>query len=319
MNNITNIFIDIKLIIKQMILHNKYIFRNKLNIIFMLLIILIAISFSVIFIPITYGFSLIIQLSTLIPIGMVYISISYEWRNSTLYSNLLKTRNNKILFNISIISTMMIFMFILTFITLLIVVVANQFHLILTTWFTYGGREAFSLFGKWYQWDILLYTQIINVILMFALCFFVQSFAKSSKLLYVFLLMIMILLIIFGGSLNDYFDAVNPIEQDANDKTIKYAPRFNPALFPPFLYFPSLLFPFYSNGQILSFSIDAKGPAKGISDIWIWLDNSTFTSTFTNENPAPKWIGPWTWNILWLMPWIQIFGFLSISIIIRKL
>lgn len=310
------IYVDVKLILKQMILHNKLIKSNPFNLFFILFFVVFSISICIVFIPISFGMPILFQIGTIIPIGIIYASISYLWRESTLYRNLLNTKNSKIGFNISILSSMFIYAMIFTIIILSLVWILNHFNLLLTSWYVYGGSEDFSILGGWYQWGIMIYTQIINVILMFSLCFLFQSFLTKIKTFYVLLLLLMIILFIFGGTLNNYFTDIKKIVPPGEEAY--WVPAFSKSIFPFFLYFPSLFTPFYANGQILQASLKYFSADTYVLKTWVWLDSSTFFNGMPSS-AYYDWAGPWVWNILWIMPWIQIMFFFLISIFKRKI
>ena len=60
----------------------------------------------------------------------------------------------------------------------------------------------------------------------------------------------MVLIIIFGGTLNTYF--ISSYSSANSSSPYPYLPLYKASIFPDAMFIPSLLFPFYSPGQLLS-------------------------------------------------------------------
>ena len=79
---------------------------------------------------------------------------------------------------------------------------------------------------------------------MFLILYIFKTFLKTRKSLYIFVFILLLISLIFGSSLNNYFHD--------NPKKGLYNLIFGEFLFPKQMFSVSLLFPIYAPGQIMS-------------------------------------------------------------------
>ncbi len=299
----------LKLVVKQNILNIKQVILNKMNIIFLSFIIVISLLIPMVFIPLSMAYPIIFLIS-LIPVnGSVFSTINFNLKKSTLNKNYNITKSNRWVFNISTILTMVLFSFVIFNFIYVILIILNQFGILLSAWRQYPDssiiNSKFNDLTNIGIYSLTLYTVIIISLITFSISFFISHFISSQKTYFMFILTSLILAIVFGGAFNDYFYL--PWDVGA-------AFQNNP-IFPKQIYWVTLIFPYGPSGQLL----------RNISRLSEWryqLDGfSTDYATYKGS------LGVWRiitfsntpiWNFTLVMPYIQIITFGSLGIVLSK-
>ncbi len=300
---------SLKLVVKQNILNIKQVILNKMNIMFLSFIVIIALLIPMVFIPLSMAYP-IVFLITLIPVnGSVFSTINFNLKKSTLNKNYNITKSNRWVFNISTILTMMLFSFIIFNLIYVFLIIFGQFGILLSAWRQYPDSSVVN--GVYNDlidigiYSLTLYSVIIISLITFSISFFFSHFISSQKTYFMFILTSLILTIVFGGSFNDYFY----LPQDVG------ATFQNNPLFPKRIYWITLLFPFGPSGQLLRnigrlseghYLVD---PAGNISN---WYGGSLGVFRIITFNNTP------IWNLTLVMPYIQIITFGSLGIVLSK-
>ena len=294
MNTIIN---NSKLIAKQIILNYSFFLRNKKEMILLVIPISLSIFLPMTFFPMSKSFSIIIQTGVIIPVGITFVFLSYNIRNSTIYSNLKSTKNNKYNFYISIYITMIILSFIFLFLLLILLTIFSQLKILETDWLSINKEYKYQLFNK--NISLLIISNVEMVTIIFMLLFFVSHIFKTKNVLYTILFTLMILNIIFGSSLNGYIWA------SGNDDLHIYYLRYTKLLFPNWMFYPSLMYPFYSSGQLLiSYGVESlHNPAYYD---WWQFTNPLQWQSLKNLYFLSDGKNIWQWNAILVMPGIQI-------------
>ena len=303
---------NLKLIIKQFNLNIKFLFKNKIRIILLFIPIVLAIFIPIVFIPLSEGFSIVLETATIVPCGIIFISTAFNIRNSTIWSNIKVTKSNKYNFYISIYILMIIASFIILFLVLFILSILSELKLLKTDWVSYNKEQ------KYFFWDNDIFIPILStfelVTILFSISFFFSQILKSEKPYYMILFSITILNIVFGGTINSYFWSCHNTTEEL------YFIKFSPSLFPGWTYHISIFYPFYSPGQLLvSFGEKSLVNATDGSVIhgeWRNLNIFQWENTFNVEK---GYLQMWKWNMVLLMPLIQTMFFSSFGILIYKL
>ncbi len=299
----------LKLVVKQNILNIKQVILNKMNIMFLSFIVIIALLIPMVFIPLSMAYP-IVFLITLIPVnGSVFSTINFNLKKSTLNKNYNITKSNRWVFNISTILTMMLFSFIIFNLIYVFLIIFGQFGILLSAWRQYPDSSVVN--GVYNDlidigiYSLTLYSVIIISLITFSISFFFSHFISSQKTYFMFILTSLILTIVFGGSFNDYFY----LPQDVG------ATFQNNPIFPKQIYWITLLFPFGPSGQLLRnigrlseghYLVD---PAGNISN---WYGGSLGVFRIITFNNTP------IWNLTLVMPYIQIITFGSLGIVLSK-
>ncbi len=300
---------SIKLVVKQNILNIKQVILNKMNIMFLSFIIIIALLIPMVFIPMAMAFPMIFLIS-LIPVnGSVFSTINFNLKKSTLNKNYNITKSNRWVFNFSTILTMLLFSFIVFNFLYIILILLNKLNILLVGWRRYPdsnsiGSVYFNLLNI-STYSLTLYCVIIISLITFSISFFISHFISSQKTYFMFILTSLILAIVFGGAFNDYFYLWNDIGAG-----IQQHP-----LFPEKIYWVTLLFPYGPTGQLLrniGRLSEWEYQANGIFNYWSsWGDTLGMFRILSFHNTN-------IWNFTMVMPYIQIITFGSLGIVLSK-
>ncbi len=298
-------------IINQFKINLTSLLSNKKQVIGLLSFPLISFMVPTILFPLIYTFPIIIFVSTVFPSGLFYIFIVSSWRVSTLFQNQFHTKVSKLNFYISSFLSMLIvgmFLFIVTFILLSI---GGIFDLLTTFTFKSAlidGRRVLIWESKIIP---ILYDTFLLMIIMFCFLYLLQNIF-SSKIIYMIMTALLILDVLYGGTLNGYF-----IKYHCKLSNGTTGPKFLPYAFGESFYMPTLmLFPFAAPGQQLSYlgsSFTFIENSDGSLSRY-YLESGTTSRTFfiwlTNNNVLTESISDkqiFYWNILWVVPYVWIF------------
>ena len=122
----------INLFLKQTIFNIKFFINNKKQILLFLFPILLSLFMAILFFPITLGFSVILETSLIMPLVIIFVSLSFNVRNSTLYSNLEVTKNSKYTFFLSIYILMLLYSIIILLLLMGSLTILSQFKILET-------------------------------------------------------------------------------------------------------------------------------------------------------------------------------------------
>lgn len=232
----------------------KYLRGNPWRLSLILVFPIIAISLPVTLIPLRYSFSTTILFATIIPAAIMFISITFVWKNGTLYKNTSVTSASRIIFYASTFLFLTIAVSILLFLTFVVLSILSALDLLIPTyWWNQNGSSSY--YYKLWSIDFiaLFYTMFEAMIITISLCIFVQSFTKNTAIMYNFLIGLMILMILFGGGFNFFFnDTSGNIIDEHGNITRNTVFTADDAFFPLSTYWFNTFFPYFAPGQHLS-------------------------------------------------------------------
>lgn len=304
-----------KTIVKLLILNFKYIFKNLLPILLMLSLLVSGSMFVVIFVPLRYCVIGPYFIGAIIPAMCMYVSVTYVWRDGTLYSNYKITSKRKTTFYVS--AAIQFFILVVAF--SLIITALLGFYNWLDILMVYWRGAADELYGYKLSGLISLpffYSLFELSLVAFSLLVLLQYFIKSQKMMFVVILMLLILEILFGGILNNHFMLQNIVDSENNYLEAR-------GLYPPELFWPTeILFPFFAPSQHMQ-----SLRYFSSSNIYI-VESLTKLNWFSWESPDTEVIyelsdeafsqilgaSAHRWNSLWIMPYIHTTIFTSIAI-----
>lgn len=287
------------------ILNIKFLLKNKGKALANLAIVFFALLVPIFFVPLKTSISLVFFLGAIIPSSIIYVSTTFNWRNSTLNLNLKTSSSERSIFYIGSYLTMNLFAFIEMFIILFFLLVFQKTGILMYGW---RGAEAVGRGYNILNIDIyaLVYSIFESILVMFAILFFVQNITDSEKTVYLIVVIIIIFSIILGGIFNYNFSHTGWV--DPNNHDDKYG-IYNENIFGEKLYYPiAIAFPLFGPMQHLStlrFSINTFYSTKIIFFIFQNNLNMEFSEALH-------------WDILWFLPYIHTILFASTSIIITK-
>ena len=306
---------NIYLISNQFILNFKFIVKNKKESSLLFSPLLLSLFLPIIFIPLTVGFPIVVQTGVIIPAGLLFVFTSYNIRKSTMYSNLKTTGNNKYNFYISILFFVLVTAFILALVQLTALEILAQTKKLETAWVSYDLNYKYLFFNK------KILTFFVSVfemtIIMFSLLFFLSQVINSKKTMYIIILVISILNIIFGGPINNYMWV------SGNPTGKVYMNKFEETLFPDFMFYPSMIYPFFSPGELLiTFGgISLKDINTGETFFANWAYVNPLQWQHLKDFPMFKddFDNMWQWNFVLIMPLLQIVFFGTLGVIFNKI
>ncbi len=186
-------------------LNIKSIFSTKALGFEILFIILLTLIIPIIFIPIVFAGSIITIIGVCIPVLLMLGSSGYQLKKSSIYGNINTSGVSNGQFNISLLLTSILFANLISFALWSIITIIGLFPIFLGVWIFEGSwRVTFSPFSHGAWINIIYVTQVCGL-LCFATYYLISSFAKNNKSYYMVIMAILILAIIFGGSINTYF------------------------------------------------------------------------------------------------------------------
>lgn len=202
-------------------------------------------------------------------------------------------------------------------------------HILMIDWRGSGSVGRYEVFRAF---NLPLFYSIFELSLVsfsFLLC--LQYFVKSQKMMFIIILTLLILEILFGGVLNNYFTWHD--ETSGDNWNMFLSPYSTKGLYPKFLYWPTAIaFPLFGPSQhiqstrtwIETITVD------GYTFEWFnWVDKDSLSYTWTiitdelgNSNTI------WSsyemtetaarWNALWILPYLHTAIFTSIAITLSK-
>lgn len=234
---------------------------------------------------------------------VVYGSIAGSFRRSTLNNNANLTKAIKWTDNLATIMTMVILSFIVVAYVLLVIRVLEYSGLLLLE---FGVRSS-SVHVKLFEvigFVNIAYNILIISALVYSTSYLYQCFFDSEMMFFTLAIVMLIALLLFGGTVNNFFGIYMDKEDGLEDTYVKvYTQK------PTWLYVASQMFPFYAPTQMLKLQGD---PIRRVIDSGI-LDGSSVDS-IEGIHASVLWDwkewnnGGWMYNLLWLVPYAHIFA-----------
>lgn len=260
----------------------------------------------------------IIILFTVILIGGIIFNSTYKFRKSSLFPMLSYNTNFKIIYYLQVLFIMMISTFFCFHLIVFLLYIFNTFNLLLYSFPWQSSQQTFDFFSLkegFYFMSMSIYQIAISTILLFSMSFMLRRILKTEKSYMFFLFLLLIITIPWGGTINNCFGRGKSEEHFTNLLVFLYGKEK--------LFTISIIFPFYAPGQILSATFEQNLPFLAMSsnygtvDMWHWYssaDNAILPSFNEAKNHNPGW----RWNILYVLPIVEIFAFTLIGLIIKK-
>lgn len=306
----------LNLVLQQFVLNIKQVLRNFENIFLIIFFIFFTLLIPVIFIPFWSAAAISFGILLIIINGITYSTTNFTLQNSILNKNIRLTKSNKKIVYIATIVTMLFLSTIFSFFLLTIFLILNKFGLLLVQWLKYSS-DFLQMETYIFQWQIiiiLIYYIVVSTLILFSISYVIEKFIKTKQGYFIFVFSLLLLIVIFGGAFNDYFQTSYDGMVDAQN-----------LMFPSNAYWFTLIFPFASIGQLLNNSVELSMFTK-INNEWVHSIKTNLTDSgglyffethnsvlgllsFNNSN---KWI------ILMAMPWIEIVLFLFVGNILAN-
>ena len=306
-------FTNFKLIIYQLIFNMKYLLSNKWNFLFLFIPVLISSLIVVVLIPEYTGFSVILLIALIPTLGLLFSTLSFNVRNSTIYNNIAVSNSNKYNFNIAIFISMVLFAIFVLLTLLILLTIYSKLQVLETIWFKYDYENYYFIFFNKAIW-VAIISSIEIASIMFSFSFFYSKSSSSEKGYYIIIIIFTILSCFFGGAFNSYF------WPRSNDIGTKYM-NFETSVFPKSAFIPSLLFPFYAPAQLSTifgeYSLRGMNGDIGFHNSWAYIGSIKW-QTITNV-PKSYYDSIWRWNTVLILPMVWVFLFGSLGIITSKI
>lgn len=311
---INNVPDNAKTIVKLLILNFRYIFKNLLPIILMLSLLFSGSIFVVMFIPLRYCVIGPYFIGAIIPAMCMYVSVTFVWRDGTLYSNYKISSKRKTTFYTSAAIQFFILVVAFSMIITALLGVYNWLGILMVDW-----RGAVDeLYGYKISGLISLpffYSLFELSLVAFSLLVLLQYFIKSQKMMFVIILMMLILEILFGGILNNHFMLQNVVQNENNYLESR-------GLYPPSLFWPTeILFPFFAPSQhmqsIKYFSSTNVYIVESLTKLdWFKWESPDSVVIYGLYETLTETVGAtaYRWNSLWIMPYVHTAIFTSIAV-----
>ncbi len=315
-----------KLIVKQIILNFKFLFSRAMNIVLLLVpALLLTLTVPTILFGMRYGYGYTIMTSLVASLFVAFNGIVYQYRNSTLYKEMKLTKNNKWLFNLGAFATLAILGYLVYIIISILLSMFGLFGLL--TFEMTGSLPSGYSYAIWhmdYLWNFYWVGMIILV--SYSISFAISRVASSSQVFFIYALSIIIISIVFGGALNNYFQYDSTSQNSSGETIYLFMFKNSNSLFPKEMYIPSILYPFYS--QSIMLNIAARESLIRFAEDGSIVVYSPF---FKNGGQLLSWHtklnyevngwanDAWRWNILYFMPYIQTTVWMAVGILAGRI
>ncbi len=251
-----------------------------------------------VFIPLYTSLGMDLTIVNVIVVNIVYASLSFNWKKSTAYKNFKLTRGSKVSFNASvwIITTLMSLIFFVVF--FILVTFYNQVGILPGGWVSSADPGVWNFQNL--RWAQLVYFFILNSTVIFAISFGLSKLFNNENAYYIFTFTLIILVIMFGAGLNDFFDFYHA---DANGKAYV---AFDHSLFPESMFIPSLFMPFYASSQLMASLAESIRPEPEVlaiqfSAFRLLPLTGNFVSDSSWVNTAVAWDFVWFESYIWII------------------
>ncbi|BDU67360.1 MAG: hypothetical protein TYPL_0130 [Candidatus Tyloplasma litorale] len=295
---------------KNIIFNFRMFLKNRSLILSIPLFISIGMLFPLFFVPVRKAIALTF-LSIWIPLnGIYFYYINVQFRRTSLYGNYRITRNSKKIFYSSALFSILTLTIFATIILFMILWMFGYFNLLLIDPLSYplgpNGQGSVKYLFNLNLLAVILYCGVETSILIFIISLIFEFSVNNDQIYFVFLFMSMLLILMFGGSLNDYF-YVNGNKMSLDKENSWYPPEF---------YIPSILFPFFSIGQVVNSSFELSQQtlnSEGVYEMSEWwnYNDSLFNLVegFNND---------FSWKLAIVIPYFEMAGMIIIIPLISR-
>ncbi len=293
----------IKLSTNRVYLNFKSVFSNLLTAILLFVIPFLFCVSTLIIVPIGYFYGIIMTGSTMLSGFIIYGTVAGSFRRSTLNKNSNLTVGIRWVDNASTIITMVLMSItMMLFITITLEIFAWTGLMLVKLDGIRTSEEHIEILK---HLDILnvVYQTVITSLITYSLSYFIQGFFDSDMVFFTFAICMSILLMIFGGTVNSYFNIgkVGPFYKPGDWVVIYKADSLMGDAF----YIPSLFFPYYSQSAMLKLNMMSVVFDEGSSAHALW--------SWTSYNQG------WRYSMLWISPYINILIWWAIGFVYKNI
>ncbi len=334
----------------------KSVILNKYIVFEVIFFFIVAIMFSIIIAPVNISGGVFTILGICLPTAIILGACGYNARKSTIYSNMNMSGTTRNLFYFGQLLTAIIISNILALFFWGTIAVIGTQEIFLGGWIWQGiPRVGLNPFKYWTFLNIIYITQVTAGIA-FSTYFFISRFARSKVSYYIMVLAVLIIGLIFGGSINSYFNKphyyshfdLSAISDDAYyvDYTSKQIVIQSPesfealklasivinehgiepsgGLMPKTVFIPTLFNPFYGIGEFTSEAVTLQMTQSTslLTGFNVVCDGVTETFQFA---PTVKWYSwysisfkgeAWMWTMVLIQPYITALVYFLIGLLL---
>lgn len=321
MNNALTIFELVKFIIKSALM-------SRMLIIVTLLLSIFALTIPVFMFPWTstacFSFFIMVTIPLLVFLGW----FSFSLKNSSLYENLTLGGMSKTKYYLGQYISLWIISMVLSILYLVLFNIIASFGILLYDYANFGDRMIVGSINKNY-YAILNFLYIVNInsLLTFSIYFLFRNTVKTKNQYYSLIFTLIILTFIFGGILNGYFDSVMIIDSNGDriidenqwsvdpNESYKWYPEAARGLFPMEMFWPCLIFPYFSIGQMFTYGYALIGNeiSSVFNNTYANLNESTF---FMNLPENTFWNFSFKYNFEWIAVFVMPYIWIAVSVMV---
>ncbi len=183
------------------------ILKNIKSILIILFFPFIAICVPIIFIPFSLSGGILNLLSLFMPLLILLGLLSYSIRKSIIFNNIMISGIDKKWFYIGQIFTTILLANILMILFWSTIWILGNWNIFLQDWIWISTNRTIVkpfIYGAWIN---IIYVTNLTAMIAFATYFLINSFTTNLKVYFGIVMIILILGIIFGGSINTYFNS----------------------------------------------------------------------------------------------------------------
>ncbi len=285
----------------------------------------------VVFVPYSWGVGLFFIAYLILPSLIILGWTGYNMSDSTLMKNIKGGGIRNLTFFFGQYITIFIVGNILSLVFWPIVIIMGKSRLFVAIWSDKSKQLSDGTINyidplRNLTWILIIYAAQVYIAISFATYLIIQIWINSAKTYYMFVISIVILSIIFGGVINDYYyippgyggnikigfrqsigdnvhiegnvitvDSVDAYNQAVSNWWGKNTMKPAKGIFPDWMFLPSLLFPFYGIGQFSTSAIGVNSTWQASTSDLTLIVTGDPSITIDSLNAIPGNIHFWSW------------------------
>ncbi len=147
----------------------------------------------------------------------------------------------------------------------------------------------------------LIYVYNLNILVTFSLFYLVHIVIKDQKQYYIALLVLILLTFIYGGMLNEFFESATTYGNGV------WYPEFKRGIFPEYMFWPSLMFPYFSVNSMFSYGFTLTAIEHRE-----WFESFSTLTHYGNTFWHISWTYSRKWTLVFFAPYVWV-GFSALG------
>lgn len=201
-NTVTSKFNELMLLFS---FNFKTIFKSKRVFLFLIIFDIFALTLPIIFIPYWASGAMFNLIAIVMPLFVILGWTGYNTRRSTIFRNINLSGTSKNTFYFGQIITTVVVANIIAMIFWLMVALVGTQDIFLSDWIWTGKPRVGINPFKYLSLFNIVYATNVTALVVFAIYFLLNSITNDIKTYFILIMSILVISVIFGGSINSYF------------------------------------------------------------------------------------------------------------------